>query len=88
MWIPSHIVIIGNEMADTNGKNVTYQPKIIENIFSAKDIKSVVTKIVINSKMVEWLSYNHFYKTPNPTSAKQYYPINVSRRETITFTRF
>ena len=30
----------------------------------------------------------NFYKTLSPTSANQYYPINVSRREIMAFTRF
>ena len=73
MWV-CDIGIIGNEMADTNAKNVTYLPNIIENIFFAKYIKSVATKIAIECKKVEWSSYN-FYKTLNPTSPKQYCPM-------------
>ena len=74
MRIPSHIGIIGNEMAATNAKNVSQKL-----LFSAKDIKTVVTKIAIDSKKVKWSSYTHFYKTLNSTSAKQYYPIHFSR---------
>ena len=87
VWIPSHIGIKGNEDADSEAKATTYRPLIFQNVFNPRDIKAAAYKNLKQKIQLEWQSYNHFYKSINPTQTKSSFPIDAARREMVTFTR-
>lgn len=79
MWVPSHIGILGNELADEAAKYATNAPIIQYPSSNKNDIIKVIYTTMKQTEMDDWVNYQHYYKTFNPNKITPTYPPATSR---------
>ena len=63
-WIPSHVGIVGNEVADRTAKDSLQLETIVHNEISASDFKSVIKNKILQKWQEEWDLLVASVKTP------------------------
>lgn len=87
MWIPSHVNIVGNVLADSAAKHAT-TGLVDEGIpVPLDDIKKAIKQNLTNVWQEQWDRYDGQLKRIKPSIKKWIYPKDISRREQVVLCR-
>ena len=87
-WVPSHVNIAGNEMADKAAKRALDDPINIQVNYTPKEKKSIIKAVIQKQWQQQWDAENcarHFYKIQQKITKT--IPINISRQTDTLFTK-
>lgn len=79
MWVPSHIGITGNTLADEAAKYATNAPIIHYASQNKNDITKIISNTIKQIETDDWENYQHHYKLFNPNRITPIYPPSASR---------
>ena len=87
MWIPSHIGIEGNSLADEAAKYATNAPILSYSSSNKSDIIRIIFSATRAKEATIWSNYHHLYKTFNPQGSVAVYPNEISKLDLRKYTR-
>ena len=74
LWIPGHVGISGNEVADLMAKSASTSPTYLSPHLEIKDLQNFIKIFLKEKHSASWMSYNHHYKNVNPSGIKAMFP--------------
>lgn len=87
MWIPGHIGILGNTLADEAAKYATIAPIIRYPSSNKIDIAKIIYTAIKQTETNDWINYNHHYKNFNPNNITPSYPSAASKNSIQKYIR-
>ncbi|KAG5865562.1 hypothetical protein JTB14_026677 [Gonioctena quinquepunctata] len=87
IWIPGHVGIYGNELADQAARNAASMDIPDDIPVRHDDLKVYIKKRIIREWQYDWSSSEAKLKEVKPLVTKWQYPKHLSRREQVVITR-
>lgn len=87
IWTPSHVGILGNEMADRAARQAADNEDVDNEVTRPDDLKLSIKKWITNAWQREWDGAETKLKLTKPRTIPWKIPIRLSRREQVALTR-
>jgi len=78
-WVPGHMDIEGNDLADNAAKLAGRSPTITVIPGVQLDIRRNIENVLNAIEKEDWQSYHHWYKLSNPHNSRIRYPASCNR---------